>query len=792
MQAVRLSRLATALSFLFLLFAGERSSIAGPNYAPEINGMRERQRVYVELAGKRLVSLQKYELALDRIAWRLKPVEELFRVYSSKGDDSGQDGAQRALGALSREYAFVGSLSTELEIARKAIDQDLREAESALTEMPGGSEAFSRRKDALLGMLVGLESEALRRKRKVDESLRRWLEWRSEESARGRADQAGRALSDLEFRQAIGDLRTSFLLARNAFWMAMRQSDHGKAETLLAGHRWLRSVTPAFLIPFSTDPLRAREIGALISEIEESEASLARAFRSKKAPELRIRTMVADDIDTGWAFSGPDGEERPEIIPENEKENSCRDDRMNWGGKEFKVQSSSEYDKRVMAAEPAEPIGSIADYELKRGAFAEIDNGKPREVIPYPEARELAAPVAADWEPIFAKARETVREPERSAAPQGEAPRPENGLSRANERFGWMVDRAMSRTRRDEERAELRELRQEVDRMRRLQDYFNPRIEEEAGKGGLAERTLDERLSSLPRIIPSEPAEFAPTGSGESEAELGKIGKSIADLALGVTPGVGNAYNLGNFLSAVVTDETLLGEPALMTDKVLLGVGVVLPFVPKLGNTARAVQAVGRFVKANPGLPALKVGARMGPLIRGYQKAASSGAGHVVDRMMLENPGAVPGALQAIGKARSCAVISGSEANSSTRALMPGVEKFVDSFARDSDVIRVTFEAGSEAKAFRLSIREESQSIFGALEDPRTFADKGAYLDRMGVSPALSGESSFVHARGFKAGEEALIGKVAEVPGVASGQGVQIVSPVSSPRTWEEIGRDYR
>src|SRR5687767_14067221 len=105
------------MNTLLFVFGFSSLGFAAPNYAPEINALRERQRTFVEVSNRQLEGIHRYASAWERVDARVRRVREVLSVPVAQGSTG--------LAALVLEKARMSELLEELRLAEPAIRTDL-------------------------------------------------------------------------------------------------------------------------------------------------------------------------------------------------------------------------------------------------------------------------------------------------------------------------------------------------------------------------------------------------------------------------------------------------------------------------------------------------------------------------------------------------------------------------------------------------------------------------------------------------------------------------------------------
>lgn len=246
--------------------------------------------------------------------------------------------------------------------------------------------------------------------------------------------------------------------------------------------------------------------------------------------------------------------------------------------------------------------------------------------------------------------------------------------------------------------------------------------------------------------------------------------KQLLDALLGVVAGVG--YDGANLVTALLTDEDLVGQPTDNVDKSMLALAVILGVFEPAGAKGPTLRAIAKAVEKG------KIGEMAAKGLAGLAGAAPK----VVDKLASKAPKAAEALGEALAKGGKVVQKSAEELNASHVAN----GKFAP-YKAGSAAANVTLGADAPgAKFFRAST--ESGNINGrwaTLEDPSNYPSKEAYMDAMGLDKSKPlGDIWF---RTGKAGDSFNLGEVAPVDSWGARGGGTQVEFMKPQKDWDKM-----
>lgn len=647
----------TICALLVLLASGPAR--ASDLYSEEINAVRERERLYLTEARFNHARLLEFNNEWAMIGVLLSQFDLGIHVPSRKKIPDYFKKSEY-LTALYQAVAYKTSLEMAKErithLKNERLRDHLKRAEAALkdTAFGEGSSLWAMHHDRAWG----INSQLHTLQKSVDDALvkARHTIQKLEEFQHARVlheihASKKRLLSDL----AYADIAAYF---NGIFSSVLRQFDHAivqrrldLAEEALAGFEWLRLAAATYMrrttvdTPYKQDILQTledwslAEYTKLVAEVSALRIKMSKAQKNAAPAAQRSEIPQEEASQNGRRRGGPyaeaffenvsledfqdpvKGEEKPnqsmnELIPENRPgSNSCSAQAFDFNGESYRASTAE--DKLYVEAEK-EQAQSIHSFEL--GGY-HPDTGAPivKDQQEFPRGERFRMTIRAHWSndswnpPSLPSGQnqalsDYIRDYKPNALrPQDDSrtPTPALDLRQSIHKVGELVDGARERSRNNEVRAELAELKGDIARLERTQRANDRELSQ---KSETIARTVrdahvswhvkTEGFSFQPPNIPQLPGFGQNFDPEKINAEIRSTLAAINDVTLGFTAGV--AYDAANFLHAMAFNQDIWEQPVDAVDKMLMGAAVVLGIVEPVGAKSGALRAMrGMFSQSS-------------------------------------------------------------------------------------------------------------------------------------------------------------------------------------------------
>ncbi len=636
----------SSVAFLMLLAVFSEDRAYGQSlYASEINGIRERTRVAIEV-----YKAQIQTLATRQIYWkRFYSEMELFNLlHSSLVQEMKAPNWQSEFQKLERpldQLKFLIRLETQLERGRDHFEEirTWMKAEAVLVKQQIAhdaplTEVFDaelKESEANLDAGVRWIEDGLSVVRK---SVQNYQDYR----ARLHKAQIFKDLDKHKFRlwmtSQIGHLRNASVALRVKVLEYLRVQSREKARIHIVALSRIEEIARELEVESPLEIADAEihnreDFDALYADIDETRRALVTAW-NKTAPKAGVKKASADLVISpmvafrgeatrqpafGADFQDPQNQTRAEdeaiINTDASEPKSCVESKVKSpSGKDYDIQNSSQDSKSVAEYQSKDPSGpdpelgsdgfmSIHDYELR--GYAKFNNGDTLgnelqnhlgEVV-----RQKDVGKTPDDFDSFASQDDNYDPPpypqEKESPPQADKSPQNNPFAGPLEKVERMVREAHSKAVAAQAR-ELEALLGEIERATRVENFYRTTTENLAKSA--------ERSRSLPL------ANLSGLGAGPAFREAYPKPESdltfadAAGFALGFAPG----YDLTEFFKGVVTGKNLFGKPVSETEVAIQAGFAALSLMPgaskagkiayqNFGKSASKVKGVAKTLPPN-------------------------------------------------------------------------------------------------------------------------------------------------------------------------------------------------
>jgi hypothetical protein len=427
-----------------------------------------------------------------------------------------------------------------------------------------------------------------------------------QELSSAQKDYHEKLLRRLTAAERVSDLRHSFILLNRALQKARIKGDQFRFEELLHGRNWLRSwldLLPALLASG----------GSLDEKIWKAIKELKAEVDSQVVPALAHQFLTLQG-EAPPEETTPDPEV-PATPPEDEWEQpeKAEDQACTWneheGRGEFTFDQAPAPDQSVVKYEAS--IGVEWDPE-DQGLMIELGvSANPGLVLAAPESKKAKTPAPIS-PPASIKPKlenQIAQSPTPSSVtPSEEADAPsarggEDGpTSRDLERADNLVERGLRLEKSTEDARGLKNLGKEVNHGKAINRWVKTAVVRPSQQ--LKESLVQFKQIAAPPFAPApHPRPNLPIEEDQDlqagEENLKALIKDLKDAALGLLPG----YDIGNFLSVLATDQTLLGEEVHAgLDQSFLGAAAVLSVVEPFGTKGPMLKKAAGLLRQTKGV----------------------------------------------------------------------------------------------------------------------------------------------------------------------------------------------
>jgi hypothetical protein len=585
-----------AFSYLSLVQAGM--------YEAEINGIRERERIYREESEKKLNAIYKYRLIQEAIADkidRLNAILHLPNPHSSQGDSLALEVLQKIAEKSRSEMAL-----REIDYLRLTLPLEFEAAKDTLVEYPNLGREFFAYKRKIEQFLTDLEEELKTNKVILDENIKKWQEFQEEAYLQDELDYQLRVQDNLRFNEEHNRIHRSFTYTKSAFMRAMLKNDYAKARALLQGYTWLRSTAALYLADKLTTKERQERYAQMEKWTSDEESDMLKMI------DETVKTQLENKI---WTFEIP--WERQQTAERRTREHQETENRRNQQrgktpadipfqpgphkysfeynyvddrGNNIKVKSEGTADQRQgydrLVKEFRDAVSEAKQATDSRGNRITLDKPEiPRngftirdketykvDVVPMPNRDDLRKVVENEH-------RENVQEAQAPSPRPNPSEREGRGPSLGSriEELKKGVSEAQNGSPNAQEREELTQLEQDIERFQRTQKFYEKEISDEAKEAAAKQKHVEDVIKDLRKNFGPPKALMIPPNTNLKQV-LAQVAKLSIEIAIGVSP-VGDVKDFGDFASSVIFKRTLAGDPTNLTDTAILGFFAVVPFI---------------------------------------------------------------------------------------------------------------------------------------------------------------------------------------------------------------------
>ncbi len=565
-------------AILILGAAAATASYASTDYVHEINSVRDRQRAYVETMNAKYVAIKRFD-------YRWKRVGQLVSTLKAALDTPTPDTAN-TLTRLTAIQAKLQSAKTLLLMAEAPLDAEFASIENVLAENGFDAstdlyQAHQQKKREVLTALKSLKDRITAESASAEQGLQQWLELSRQEALQAGIADRRTILTTIEFQSKIAEWSSSFSNIRIRFFSALQFGRIDQARRMLDGTIWLRNAVVLYFAGKPRLPDQEEQYRILLQKIDDQIAAQTTALSRQmlSAPQRPsfglLQKSRSRDQDREPDFEKDTRSTDDWDIPKNEREsNSCRERVFEYGGQRYSSYEGNRSEpKRFQEAVESDGNAGIAVELADRGTVIDKENVERGisllgrfngEIGKWTHDRMVSS---GRYEKLETSLRSDTHET----------------LAQETEHIRGMIERARERTRDDDHREELSVLSQEVARFQAIQQHYQPFVGNAIAEALASADGAQQFWSGLTRFtLPPPPiqAPYDPQASARMREELLRTGLQAMELAIGILPGYGDAYDIANFLYALAVDQTLIGTPMSgINEKLLLGAAAVMPFV---------------------------------------------------------------------------------------------------------------------------------------------------------------------------------------------------------------------